>query len=587
MRLEDLGLIGNCQFSALISRAGDVVWCCLPRFDSEPVFATLLDDGAGRFLVAPAGGGLGTQRYLPNTNVLETTFATPEGRFRLIDFAPRFGQYGRRFHPTQLIRIIEPIDGLPRITVKCEPRVGWSRAEPFRVMGSNHVRFEGFASPLRLWTDIPLSYTDGVPFALTERRHLILSWGASVEESLPGLCDRFLRETTVYWERWVKQCNVPPLFQGEVIRSALVLKLHCFEDTGAIIASTTTSIPESPGSGRTWDYRYCWLRDAYHVVGAFRNLGQFEEREQFIQYLFNIVAANPTLDLAPLYRIDGTCDLEEKILREWAGFENQQPVRIGNAAVAQKQNDIFGELVLALAPVFLDERFRAEQTPLTLDLLDRIAQRAVAVSSTPDAGIWEYRGPGRPQTFSNVMCWAAADRMARVAEKHRPEKAFEYQAAAERIRQETLSHSWNAGMGSLAATFDGADLDAALLQLAPLRFLPPGDLRLGSTIDAIWKGLARDGWLFRYHTDDGFGAPTVAFLICIFWLVEALSTLGRGEEARNVFDLARTALSPLGLLSEDYDTSTARLWGNFPQAYSHVGLIHAAFAASPPWREIL
>ncbi len=587
MRLEDLGLIGNCQFSALISRAGDVVWCCLPRFDSEPVFATLLDDSAGRFLVAPASGGLGTQRYLPNTNVLETTFATPEGRFRLIDFAPRFGQYGRRFHPTQLIRIIEPIDGLPRITVKCEPRVGWSRAEPFRVMGSNHVRFEGFASPLRLWTDIPLSYTDGVPFALTERRHLILSWGASVEESLPGLCDRFLRETTVYWERWVKQCNVPPLFQGEVIRSALVLKLHCFEDTGAIIASTTTSIPESPGSGRTWDYRYCWLRDAYHVVGAFRNLGQFEEREQFIQYLFNIVAANPTLDLAPLYRIDGTCDLEEKILREWAGFENQQPVRIGNAAVAQKQNDIFGELVLALAPVFLDERFRAEQTPLTLDLLDRIAQRAVAVSSTPDAGIWEYRGPGRPQTFSNVMCWAAADRMARVAEKHRPEKAFEYQAAAERIRQETLAHSWNAGMGSLAATFDGADLDAALLQLAPLRFLPPGDLRLGSTVDAIWKGLARDGWLFRYHTDDGFGAPTVAFLICIFWLVEALSTLGRGEEARKVFDLARTALSPLGLLSEDYDTSTARLWGNFPQAYSHVGLIHAAFAASPPWRDIL
>jgi GH15 family glucan-1,4-alpha-glucosidase len=588
VRLEDLGLIGNCQFSALVSRRGDIVWCCLPRFDSEPVFANLLDaDRGGRFTVGPAADVNGTQRYVENTNVLETTFTSDEGSLRVLDFAPRFLLHDRSFRPTQIVRIVEPLSGAPRVRVVCDPCLGWSRRPAAQVRGSNHVRFEGFASPFRLTTDIPLSYLGGQPFALTEKRHLVLAWGPPVEEPLPALCDRFLSETTRYWQRWTKHCNIPPLYQEQVIRSALVLKLHCFEDTGAIVAATTTSIPESPGSGRTWDYRYCWLRDAAYVLGALRLLGHFEEREQFVRFLLDVVARTPSLDLAPLYRIDATSDLDERPLPDWPGFEAERPVRVGNAAAAHRQNDIYGEMILALAPVMLDARFRADQTPEKIDLLERLARKAIAVAGTPDAGIWEYRNEWVPQTFSSLMCWAAADRMARVAARHVPEREVVYREAARSIREEILRNAWNAELNSLVAAHGSRDLDASLLLTAPLHFLPPDDPLLRSTIETIGRDLSRNGWLRRYHHDDGFGAPSVAFVLCTFWMVEALAATGRGAEAREAFERALVALSPLGLLSEDFDPEARRLWGNYPQAYSHVGLIHAAFAASPRWADIL
>jgi len=588
MKLEDLALIGNCQISALVERTGAVVWCCLPRFDSEPVFSTLLDEpGGGSFVVAAAGGAPGTQRYLENTNVLETTFTDEDGSFRVLDFAPRFVLHDRTFRPTQLFRIVEPLRGTPRVRVRCEPRLGWSKREPVRQQGSNHLVFEGFASPLRLTTDLPLSYLGGQPFVLTERRHLALTWGPAIEESLPPLCERFLGETVRYWRRWVKHCNVPPSYQKEVIRSALALKLHCFEDTGAIVAATTTSIPEAPGSGRTWDYRYCWLRDAYYALGAFRLLGHFEERERFVQYLLNVAADAPALDLRPLYRIDGASDLDEHVLDAWPGFGGEGPVRVGNGAARHVQNDVFGEMVLALAPVFLDERFSAERSSAALELLERLARKAIAVAGTPDAGIWEYRTEWKPQTFSGLMCWVAADRMATVAARHAPRHEAEFRAAAARIHGELVARAWSPTLGSFVGQYDGDELDASLLQMAPLRFLPADDPRLRGTIDAISRTLSHDGWLFRYRLDDGFGRPSVAFIICTFWLVEALATSGRLDEAKAVMQHVHAALSPLGLLSEDYETATLRMWGNFPQAYSHVGLIHAAFAASPRWADVL
>ncbi len=588
MHLEDLGLIGNCQYSALVDRSGSVVWCCLPRFDSEPVFSSLLDaEKGGRFEIGPESGERGEQRYIENTNVLETRFETKAGSFRIVDFAPRFVQFDRIFRPTQLIRIVEPLEGTPRIRVSCEPRLGWSKAVPDRVFGSNHVRYEGFASHVRLTSDVPVSYLSGQPFALTSRKHLVLTWGAPIEEALAPLASRFLGETLRYWQRWVMQCNVPAAFQNEVIRSALVLKLHCFEDTGAIVAAMTTSLPEAPGSGRTWDYRYCWLRDAYYSLGAFRLLGQFEEREHFVNYLFDVAGGAPDLQLNPLYRVDGSSDLSESVQEGWAGYEGNGPVRVGNAAAKHTQNDIFGEMVLALAPVYLDERFQAERSPQALDLLTRLARRAVEVAGTPDAGIWEYRTDWKPQTFSSLMCWAGADRMARVARIHKPEIAAEFEKAAGKIRDQIVHEAWSDRLYSFASSHGGHDLDASLLQMATLRFLPPGSPHVHRTIEAIRNGLSRDGWLFRYRADDGFGQPEVAFVICSFWLVEALVRTDQVEEARVVMGRIIEALSPLGLLAEDYDTSGRRMWGNFPQAYSHVGLIHAAFAASPPWTEVL
>ncbi len=422
MRLEDLALIGNCQYAALIGRDGAVSWCCLPRFDSPPVFASLLDsEKGGEFSIRADSDELGTQRYLANTNVLETTFRTASGAFRVLDFAPRFFMSDRSFRPTVMVRIIEPLDGLPRIRVRCDPRIGWSKKEPTRIEGSHHINYEGFPQPLRLTTDLPLAYLNGRPFSLSQRHHLVLAWGQPVEESLPTICDRFLTETVRYWRSWVKHCDVPALFQEEVIRSALALKLHCYEDTGAIVAATTMAIPESPGSGRTWDYRYCWLRDSYYVLAALRRLGHFEEREQFVSFLLNIAGGSPNLDLAPLYRVDGSSDLEESILSDWPGMEGEGPVRLGNAAALHQQHDVFGEMVLALAPVFMDDRFSEERTRSALDLLEQLARKAISVVGKPDAGIWEYRTEWKPQTFSSLMCWAAADRMAIVAGRHRPE----------------------------------------------------------------------------------------------------------------------------------------------------------------------
>ena len=588
MRLEDLGLVGNCQFSALVHRTGEIVWCCLPRFDSEPVFSSLLDDQeGGRFLIGPADGSLGVQSYIENTNVLVTTFRTSLGAFRLLDFAPRFMRFDRSFHPTQLIRIVEPVEGSPRLRIVCEPRLGWSKATPSRFQGSNHLQFEGFGNPLRLTTDIPLSYLGGQPFTLTDKRNLVLTWGSPIEEPLDPLCEQFLSETLRYWQRWVKHCNIPPLYQDQVIRSALALKLHCFDDTGAIVAAMTTSIPEAPGSCRTWDYRYCWLRDAYYVLGALRLLGHFEERENFIRYLLNIAGGAPDLRLAPLYRIDGTSDLDEQVLGNWSGFNGDGPVRIGNGAALHVQNDIFGEMVLALVPIFLDERFSADRSKPALTLLERLARKAISVAGTPDAGIWEYRTEWEPQTFSGLMCWAAADRMSRVAAQHAPALEQEFGGHAQRIREEIAARAWNPDVGSFVGTYGGHELDASLLQMATLRFLPMNDHRLLGTINSIWKHLSRDGWLLRYRLNDGFGSPTVAFIICTFWLIEALGAVGRSDEAKQTMEQVRSALSPLGLLSEDYETPSLRMWGNFPQAYSHVGLIHAAFAASPRWADIL
>jgi len=587
MRLEDLGLIGNCQCSALVDRAGSVIWCCLPRFDSEPVFGRMLDDAGGEFSIAPAGGEIGRQRYAPNSNILETEFEAADGRFRVTDFAPRFAQNERMFRPTQIIRVVEPLAGTPAVRVRCAPRLGWSKQEPARLVGSNHVQFEGFPAPLRLTTDVPVSYLDGRSFVLTRRQHFVLTWGAPVEEPLAPLCERFLSASLRYWHRWVKHCNIPPAFQQEVIRSALALKLHCYEDTGAIVASMTTSIPEAARSGRTWDYRYCWLRDSYYVLDALRLLGHFEEREQFIQYLLNVTASAPDLDLKPLYRVDGGSDLDEQVLEHWAGFNGDGPVRIGNAAAAHRQHDVFGELVLALTPIFVDDRFEQERSAASLDLVERLARKAIAVAGSPDAGIWEYRKTWQPQTFSSLMCWAAAERMTRIAERHRPAHAAEFRAAAARIHAEIQARAWNPARNSFTGDYDGAHLDAALLQMAPLRFLPASDERLIATVRSIRDDLARDGWLLRYRNDDGLGVPSVAFVICTFWLAEALAGIGQAGEARAIMRRVDDVLSPLGLMSEDCEIASRRLWGNFPQAYSHVGLIHAAFAASPRWADFL
>ncbi|MBL8923646.1 MAG: glycoside hydrolase family 15 protein [Myxococcaceae bacterium] len=584
--LKNLGLIGNCQAAAHIDQSGAVVWCCLPRFDAEPVFGRLLDPEGGHFLIGPASGRAGTQRYLDNTNVLETRFDDDDGSFRVIDFFPRFELNGRTFRPTQLYRVVEPLAGTPRVRVEVSPRLGWSKAAPAWVEGSHHRQWQGFAAPLRLTTDASLAWLDGQPFALTSPRRFVLAWGAPVEEELAPLCDRFLSQTVRAWRTWVKHCDVPPWWQEEVIRSALALKLHCAEDTGAIVAALTTSLPEAPGTGRTWDYRYCWLRDASYTLEAFRLLGHFEEREQFLTWLLSLATNAPELTLQPVYRLDGRAELAEQTLPHWAGFKGEGPVRVGNGAAAHLQHDVYGEVVLALAPLFLDARFKDQQTDANFELLLRLARRGIALAGSPDAGIWELRTEWTPQTFSTLMCWAGADRLATLARRYRPALEAEFRDAAARIKALVESTCVDAGRRCLVARPGSAELDASLLQAMPLRFLARGDPLASGTIDAVVADLSMNGWLRRYRSHDGFAEHHIAFTICSFWLVEALVADGRVEEARTLMHGLTRSVPPLGLLSEDFDALTGELWGNHPQAYSHVGLVHAAFAASPDWRDV-
>jgi GH15 family glucan-1,4-alpha-glucosidase len=571
MTLESLGLIGNCQYAALIDATGEIVWCCLPRFDSPPVFGRLIDPEGGGFRIGTADGARGEQRYVSRTNVLETTFVTDRGRFRVTDFAPRFEQDGRMFRPSMLVREIEVLDGRPDVSVHCDPVLGWSKAP-------------GFASDLRLWSDLPRECLDGKPFALTGKHRVVLAWGDCGDQAgevLDAYCDRLRTGTLAYWLGWADRCTLPAACQDEALRSALVLKLQCFEETGAIVAAVTTSIPESAGAGRNWDYRYCWMRDSYYIVDALRKLGQFDEGEDFIKYLLRLVDERDDVALAPLYTVTGELPVAEHIPANWAGFNGDGPVRVGNAAMSHQQHDIFGELVLAMTPLFEDPHFRKDRPPAALDLLMRLAERAARVAGTPDSGIWEFRTAPVPQTFSSLMCWAATDRAAKIAQRLRPQLATGFRADADRIRREIVDRAWSERRQSYVGTYDHSNLDASILQMAPLGIFPPDDSRLQRTIESIRGGLSHNGWLMRYADDDGFGMPTVAFIICTFWLVEALAYVGRASEARDLLETSMQIMSPLGLISEDFDMANRRLLGNFPQAYSHVGLVKAAFSVHP------
>ncbi len=584
MVIEALALIGNCQISALIDRSGSLVWGCLPRFDSEPVFSRLADpDRGGHFDVIPAEGGKGQQRYVENTNVLETTFESPEGSFRVLDFAPRFWLHGRIFRPRQVFRIVEPLEGLPRIRVRCAPTRGWSSEAPSAVEGSSHIVFDGFGSPLRLTTDLPLSKLSGEPVALTGRRHLVLTWGAPVEEPLPALCDRFLTETVRYWQRWVKHSNIPPQYQREVIRSALSLKLHCFEDTGAIVASMTGGLPGGPGGEETADDRYCWLQDASGALDAFRLLGHFEEREHFVEYLLNVATSSEDLRLAPFYRIDGTRATEEG-LWELCGLAKDAAPCAGPSFESEVVGTICGEMVLALAPGFMDQRFSGEISAATRALLERLARKAIETFAT-----WARDGtcacPGGARTFSSLMSWVAADRMARVALHDAPWLHREFAAAAAQMRRAIIDRAWNPDLGTFVSNFDGSEVDPSLLRMAPLRFLPVDDPRLRSTVDAIWKVLGDEP--FGMAFDDGWGLRRTPSVAAAFHLVEALAATGRAEEAKSVLLRGYVAFSPLALLSASFDPAGLRMSGNFPHARSHVEFIRAAFSASETWADLV
>jgi GH15 family glucan-1,4-alpha-glucosidase len=580
-----LGIVGNCSFNALL-KDGSVEWLCWPRPDSSFVFGPLLDrERGGVFAVEGVDATDVRQEYLENTNVLRTTFRCAGGEFELYDFAPRFQLYDRFFKPQMLVRILRPLSGEPRALVRCRPVYEYGLVETRHWRGSNHIEFTGFPVPVRLTTNVPLTYVeDARPFLIEGSRHLVLTWGEPLESGLEETTERFLERTADYWRRWVKNTRVPRDYQREVIRSALTLKLHQYEDTGALLAATTTSLPEHPGSGRTWDYRFCWLRDAYFTLNALERLGHSEEMERFLGYLRNL-AEERQGTLQPVYRISGAPEAPERELEHLAGYRGEKPVRIGNQAFEHVQNDVYGEMVLAISRLFLDTRFVGEIPPATaVEIVQGLVDQIEGRLEEPDAGPWEFRGRTKLHSFAALMHWAGARRAVEVAETLGANRLAAQARNVERQAAELLeTQCWNEEIGALTQVAGEPQLDAVLLLAVHLGYLPPSDPRAASHVEALRTGLSVDGGLLRRYTADDFGAPSAAFTVCTFWLVEALAILGRIREARELFDRLLGLHNGLGLFSEDLLPETLEQSGNFPQTYTHVGLINAAFRLSRQW----
>jgi GH15 family glucan-1,4-alpha-glucosidase len=588
----DLALIGNSSVAALLDARARLVWCCLPRFDSDPAFCALLrtddgpDGGRGVFEVDLADFERSEQAYIAHTPILKTRLYDKHGGgVEITDFAPRFQQFGRLFCPVMLLRQIRPLAGSPRVRVRIRPLCEYGARAPTITWGSNHVRYVMPDMDLRLTTDFSITaILEETPVVLREPVSMVLGPDETLHTSAGEAFRRFLDDTAAWWRDWVRGLAISFEWQEQIIRAAITLKLNAYEDTGAIVAAVTTSIPESSASGRNWDYRYCWLRDAYFVVNALNRLNATNTMERFLDFIINTAAGANGADLQPVYSVTGKAGIVEREAPSLPGYRGMGPVRIGNQAYTQNQHDVYGAAVLAAAHVFFDARLALRSDQALFRQLEQLGDRAAALYDKPDAGLWELRGTRQVHTFSSVMCWAACDRLAKIAARiGLEERARHWRARADAMHAAISERAWNAKRASFAATFGGEQLDASLLLLHELDFLRADDPRFAGTVRAVEKDLRRGDFVFRYVQPDDFGVPDNAFAVCTFWYVDALASLGRTDDARALFEGLIARCNQHGLLSEHIEPKTGELWGNFPQTYSMVGLINSAMRLSIPW----
>jgi pentatricopeptide repeat protein len=592
----DLWPIGNCQVSALVDRAGRFVWACVPRVDGDPLFSALLGGEApdsGFWEIGVEDSVSVEQHFVRNTPVLVSRHTDKHGGvIEVTDFCPRFIRNGRTYRPVAFARIVKPISGSPRLRMRLRPTCGWGGTCREQVGGSNHVRFLLDALAMRLTTDAPIGMVQQERSFRVERPlHFFLGPDESFAGDFASTLDLMLHDTVAEWQQWVRGLAVPLEWQDVVIRCAITLKLCQHEETGAIVAALTTSVPEHAGSERNWDYRYCWIRDAYYTVQALNRLGALDVLEGYLGYLRNIVDAAGDGDddghIQPLYGVLGEPHLPEHVAPLLLGYRGMGPVRVGNQAAEQIQHDAYGQIVLCSAHAFFDQRLFRPADAADFERLEHVGERAWKFYDQPDAGLWELRTRQSVHTYSSAMCWAACDRLANAAERLGLEdRRALWAGRADTIRDVIERSAWREDTRRMSATFSGDDLDASVLQLLDLRFFAADDPRFVDTLTAIEKGLRRGSTMLRYDTEDDFGLPETAFNVCTFWLIEALFLTGRHDEARSLFEEMLSRCTAAGLLSEDIDPATGELWGNYPQTYSLVGMINCAGMLSKPWSAI-
>ena len=587
-----LGVIGNCAYNALVNERGGIVWCCLPRFDADPVFDALLDpsENASVWTFELENFARSEQEYEPNTAVLHTRLYDDQGQaIEITDLAPRFWSRGRMFRPLSLIRRIKVLAGSPRARVILRPRFDWGRFKPEVTQGSSHIRYVGPGVTLRLNTDAPLNYVLAERYFVVDRpMNFILGPDETLQSGIEDTARGFEQETASYWRTWTRALSLPLEWQDAVIRAAITLKMSLFEDTGSIVAAMTTSIPEAPHSGRNWDYRFCWLRDAFFVVRALNSISEVATMEEYLRWLNNVVVRSSGGHIQPLYGIGQEERLPEAILEHLPGYRGQGPVRVGNQAQEHFQHDVYGNIILGASQSFHDHRLFRRAGKAEFGYLEAVGEQAYRVYDQPDAGMWELRTRARIHTSSALMCWAACDRLAKVAATLKlPDRIGHWRERADEIRQRILRESWSEQRKAFAESFGGRDLDASVLLMAEVNFIDPNDERFMSTVDALEKSLCDGPYMRRYEAPDDFGKPETAFNICTFWRIDALARIGRKGQAREIFEVMLKSRNPLGLLSEDTHPVTGEMWGNFPQTYSMVGLINAAVRLSARWDTVI
>ncbi len=587
----NLAVIGNCRTAALVDGEARLLWWCFPRFDGDPIFCRLLADGeekgfADVQLTALADS---SSSYLRNSPVLQTILTDESGaQIRITDFAPRFKNYERVHRPPQLVRIIEPLSGFPQVKIRIRPCNDHGKPIRKQVSGSNHITYWGDKAVVRVTTDAPLSFIESESaFALHKPLHLIFGPDEPVVGELGPTCAELLTRTLHYWSGWVRGLSISYDWQDAIIRAAITLKLSNFEETGGIVAAHTTSLPEAHGSGRNWDYRFCWLRDAYFVVKALSRIGATRTMEDFISFILSIASIENDNPLRPVYGILPNENLHEWIAEELGGYRGNKPVRIGNAAADQPQHDVYGSIILAAVPMFIDKRLPKPGDKDLFRFLEPIGEKAAQFALEPDAGIWEFRGRRNVHTYSAAMCWAGCNRLAMIARRlGLSERAEYWTLRADQIHEPLLAGAWNESRQAFTASFGSDDLDASCLLLAELGLVEPDDPRFVSTVTAIERELMQHHHhVMRYTTADDFGLPETAFLVCRFWLIDALWSIGKKARAKELFDDAIGHRNQFGLLSEDIDPKTGQLWGNFPQTYSMAGLILSAMRLSRTWED--
>lgn len=589
----DLAVIGNGSIASLISREGTHMWCCWPRLDGDPVFHSLLgtDTAAGRLSIHIEGQVSAAQRYLPNTAIVETILRDGAGNaLRVVDFCPRFKLYGRVFRPPMLVRHLEPLAGLPCITIGLRPGFAYGAKHPAPAVGSNHLSFAGPDFTLRVTTDLPLAHiVHEARFTLSRPGTLVLSADEPLDQAPDALYARMLAETQTYWQNWVVDLNVPFDWQEAVIRSAITLKLCCYDDTGGVVAALTSSVPEAPGSGRNWDYRFCWLRDSFFTIAALNRLSATRTMENFLGFVLDIVRSPEAGEIPPLFPLAPGMRLDEWIAPDLPGYGGDGPVRVGNAAAGQRQNDAYGAIILSLAQLFVDQRLTVRGDDALYERLCPLGEMAARVALEPDAGIWEFRGRTDVHSFSAAMCWAALSRLGLIAGSiGRDDEAAVWAARAAELRRKILARIVTSE-GWLSGVLDDEVCDASVLILPEIGFISAESPEFLATLDMVETRLMHGGFVLRYEAADDFGPPEAAFLLCSFWYAGALALAGRRDQARALFERILAVRNHVGLLSEDLipaaDGRPARLWGNFPQTYSQVGLILCAMRLSRSWED--